>query len=571
MAAYPIPNPQYGIYNQNNFTKNPTGQDGLTLDTAKLYFLQFPNAQTTQTEYLHDIGVSGSATFEGPVTFNDTVTYNQDIEYTQNVLVDGDVTIIGNTLCETGTFQDILTCEKGIDISTSPYGITFPDNTTQTTAFVEANYAQLNTDNTFLAPYQQTFAGNASTGISTAPIKITNGVTNEYCTLYLDANGSDVTLYTNQNPGGGLTVKGANTQSFTMNPMAVQDGTGCQFLNPVDMNGSSLSGLLNVYSDNTTITFRDSAVNPMLQLTTTGHTSYENLDMNTNTITNASSIKTPVFYVGDYGQVTNQTSLNPFIVVFANTYSNAGNSAQFYFQINNTSNVPVSPLQIFSDRINSLVDLNMNSNDISNANLLTSTATTQTYPNNTTSIATCEYVTTAINNVTPQDLSNYAQLNTATAQTFTGSNNFTGGLYTGNKTVSNTQQLTFSSTFTMNTFLLTNCTLISGSAQQTVSYPFAIIGAWFSNPFTISINSYVPVGDPLIDLQFQQTPFQFWPPNPASGTIVGQTNTGQTNVFNYTWGLYSGIPYIQIFMAYNVGTGSIITFNFASLGYINVK
>ena len=549
MAAYPIPNPQYGIYNQNNFTKNPTGQDGLTLDTAKLYFLQFPNAQTTQTEYLHDIGVSGSATFEGPVTFNDTVTYNQDIEYTQNVLVDGDVTIIGNTLCETGTFQDVLTCEKGIDISTSPYGITFPDNTTQTTAFVEANYAQLNTDNTFLAPYQQTFEGNSSTGNTNAPIKITNGVPNKYCTLYLDANGSDVTLYTNQNPGGGLTVKGANTQSFTMNPMAVQDGTGCQFLNPVDMNGSSLSGLLNVYSDNTTITFRDSLVNPMLQLTTTGHTSYENLNMNYNDISNVDNVS------------------------FASSGSGSTASLQNNVNQNGGTFFVLSTNQGLSIAINGVERTRYDGTNIQFYNPVIlptgSTGITQPVGTNNTTLATTEFV---ISNIpTPQSLANYAQLNTATAQTFTGPNYFTGGLYTGGKVVSNTQQLTFSSTFSMNTFLLTNCTLVSGSAQQTVSYPFAIIGAWFSNPFTISINTYVSVGDPLVDLQFQQTPFQFWPPNPASGTIVGQTNTGQTNVFNYTWGLYSGIPYIQIFMAYNVGTGSVVTFNFASLGYINVK
>lgn len=171
MASYPIPNPQYGIYNPNNFSRQSSSTDALTVDTGKLYFLQFPNAQTTQTEFLHSIGVASDATFNGPVVFNETVTYNSDIDFLANVTVEGTATVMDNLLCEsTATVTGILTCETGIDISNSG-GITFPDNTTQTTAFIEANYAQLNTDNTFLATFTQDFNGNVNLN------GITNGVT----------------------------------------------------------------------------------------------------------------------------------------------------------------------------------------------------------------------------------------------------------------------------------------------------------------------------------------------------------------------------------------------------------
>ena len=41
MAQYPVYQPQFGIYNPNNFSKQPTSGDALTVDTAKLYFLEY--------------------------------------------------------------------------------------------------------------------------------------------------------------------------------------------------------------------------------------------------------------------------------------------------------------------------------------------------------------------------------------------------------------------------------------------------------------------------------------------------------------------------------------------------
>jgi hypothetical protein len=560
MAAYPIPNPQYGIYNQNNFSKNPTGQDGLTLDTAKLYFLQFPNAQTTQTEYLHDIGVSGTATFEGPVTFNDTVTYNQDIEYTQNVVVDGDVTIIGNSLMETGTFQDILTCEKGIDISVAPYGITFPDNTTQTTAFIEANYAQLNTDNVFLQPYKNTFQQNSTTTSTTAPLQITNSTNNDNATFYIDpAPSVDLTLYSNQT-NGGLTVRNP-TASYTLNPVTISPGVvGIRSLNPIDMNNQFIS--------------------------------------------NASYVTSPQFNIGTAGQIANSATLNPQIMTIRNTALN-NTSPQIYFQMNDNTDGVVSPMQItwnatniwgsvggvysqiFSaggsgvsigavqlkvNNINSNggayvgfnTGINLNAYNITNCGP-GSTATTQPAGTNNTTLATTAFV-----QANQPGTSNFAKLNTTDSQIFTGPNNFTGGLQVSGVNVANVNQISVSKNLTISIILNNNVTLLNGSSQQSLYTASSLTGSFVSFPFTININTYVAYNNLLAYIAFDDYPFPNWPPSP-NGYISGQTvgASASVNLFQYQWGTYSGTSYLALYMGYNVGVGSQVLFNLASLGILN--
>jgi hypothetical protein len=210
MSAEPPPTDANGGYNPNDWPNdNPSG----TIDTQFLNenYLQFPSAQGAETM--------------------------------------GDLIVSGTLTASDATFSDLATFSNGIDIATTA-GIKFSDDSVQTVAFIEANYAQLNTDNIFLAPYQNTFAGNASTGNANAPIKLTNGVAGEYATFYLNpSSGEDITLYTNQNPLGGLTIRSANGASFTMNPGTVQDGSGCVFNNPLSMNGNTLSGLNNVYAN----------------------------------------------------------------------------------------------------------------------------------------------------------------------------------------------------------------------------------------------------------------------------------------------------------------------------------
>jgi hypothetical protein len=209
MSAEPPPADSNGGYNPDDWTN---ANDPIDNQYLAQNYLQFPTAQGAET--------LGDATIGGVLTAQDLAT-----------------------------FSDLATFNNGIEIATTA-GIKFSDDSVQTVAFVEANYAQLNTDNIFLSPNQNTFAGDASTNNANAPIKLTNGVAGEYATFYLNpSTGEDITLYTNQNPSGGLTIRGANGASFTMNPASVQDGYGCSLINPLSMNGQTLSGLNNVYAN----------------------------------------------------------------------------------------------------------------------------------------------------------------------------------------------------------------------------------------------------------------------------------------------------------------------------------
>ena len=82
----------------------------------------------------------------------------QGTETLANTIVSGELTVQNNS-----TFADLATFNNGIDITTTA-GIKFSDTTVQTTAFVEANYAQLNTDNIFLPTFTNTFNGSVDLG-----------------------------------------------------------------------------------------------------------------------------------------------------------------------------------------------------------------------------------------------------------------------------------------------------------------------------------------------------------------------------------------------------------------------
>jgi hypothetical protein len=283
MSAEPPPSGGNSGYNPDDWTN---ANDPIDNQYLAQNYLQFPFAQGA--EILATTTVSGTLTVQDTATFSDIVNVNA-----------------------------LATFNKGIDITTTD-GIIFSDNTVQTTAFIEANYAQLNTDNTFLAPFQNTFAGNASTGNANAPIKLTNGVAGEFATLYLNpSSGEDITLYSNQTVGGGLTLRGANGSSFTMNPNSVQGGSGCQMLNPLSMNGSTLSGLNNVYGNaGGTITFQDIAnFNSGATLTTTP-TSLQTTNVANVDYVN-SSISTSLIPYSTTSQMN--TSISTALIPYSNT------------------------------------------------------------------------------------------------------------------------------------------------------------------------------------------------------------------------------------------------------------
>jgi hypothetical protein len=121
MSAEPPPSGGNAGFNPDDWTN---ANDPIDNQFLAANYLQFPLAQGSET--LADTIVSGVLTAQ-----------------------------------DTSTFADLATFKNGIDITTTA-GITFSDTTVQTTAFIEANYAQLNTDNIFLTPYKNTFQGTVN-------------------------------------------------------------------------------------------------------------------------------------------------------------------------------------------------------------------------------------------------------------------------------------------------------------------------------------------------------------------------------------------------------------------------
>jgi hypothetical protein len=123
MSAEPPPSDSNGGFNPDDWTN---ANDPIDNQYLAQNYLQFPLAQGSET--LADTIISGILTAQ-----------------------------------DTSTFSDLATFNNGIDIATTA-GITFSDTTVQTTAFIEANYAQLNTDNIFLPTFTNTFNGSVDLG-----------------------------------------------------------------------------------------------------------------------------------------------------------------------------------------------------------------------------------------------------------------------------------------------------------------------------------------------------------------------------------------------------------------------
>ena len=123
MSAQPPPSDSNGGYNPDDWTN---ANDPIDNQYLAQNYLQFPLAQGSET--LADAIISGTLTAQNTSTFSDLATFN-----------------------------------NGIDIATTA-GVKFSDDTVQTTAFIEANYAQLNTDNIFLPTFTNTFNGSVDLG-----------------------------------------------------------------------------------------------------------------------------------------------------------------------------------------------------------------------------------------------------------------------------------------------------------------------------------------------------------------------------------------------------------------------
>jgi hypothetical protein len=447
MAAYPPYKPQFGIYNNNNFSKQPSGNDGLTIDTAKLYFLQFPNAQTSQTEFLHSIGVGSDATFNGPVVFNEIVTYNQDIEFLANVIVDGTATVTQNLLCDsTATISDVLTCENGIDISTLGTGITFPDNSFQSVAYDDTTVVQIDQANTFQAGFTQTFDGSvdlgdsASVGSSTGTVTgltinnaslsyllsprtnfglaVINNAGNS--TLALSDGGGNVASLTctapqtlNFNGASITTTGGANTGAISCTTINTNGNTITgNIYNGTQINGSNFSLRSTVGGGPTNFNYYTSG-NCMINMAATdtllisnlgtslmtlspvtGINAYQNLGMNNKAIVNTSNIQ-----IG--GLSANYTELTQGGSTFGinNLYPNSSNP-QISLAVFNPGG-SLTGLTIAGNLATLGTPLSLSGYNITNVGKISgfgASVTTDTPPNNAvpTAIATTQYVETAI-------------------------------------------------------------------------------------------------------------------------------------------------------------------------------
>jgi hypothetical protein len=315
MAAYPKPTNNTGTFNNQSFVNPDTG--GLTIDEAKQYFVTFPNTQSPSTIIANNfnttgsLNVAGDSQFGGDVEFIGGVSIAGEIVFENDVEVTGTTTLDDNLLClTTATVTELLTCEGGIDITTLGDGITFPDNTTQTTAFIEANYAQLNTDNTFLTGFTQTFDGVVDLGDSAS--------------------------------ASGLTLNN-NTLSYLLQPRLSGTDFGLT--------------VINALSNNSTLSLSNGGGN-VISMTCTGPQTLNIAGSVTATSFNISN--SSYFTSGNNTGINNNTTgtLNPFI----------------YFAINDLSNVQQIPLYIYWNSLLLSATLNMNSYNITNIGALTGNA-----------------------------------------------------------------------------------------------------------------------------------------------------------------------------------------------------
>ena len=84
MASYPPPTENLPIFDDIVF--QDLGDEPLTYNDAKKYFLTFPNAQGD--ENLQGVTVNGTATFNGAINLNGSISLNADLDMNNNDIID---------------------------------------------------------------------------------------------------------------------------------------------------------------------------------------------------------------------------------------------------------------------------------------------------------------------------------------------------------------------------------------------------------------------------------------------------------------------------------------------------
>ena len=282
MASYPAPNPRNALYNQVDYVQN--GITDQQIEAKLAGKLDYNNAQGLET-FGSGIVVNGQATSNGLLVSNSGVDTIPNFEIKSTATLNGTNMFIGAgmaansynpivgvndavisygiaggsnsgrlDICPVGTTGGVYFDSNGIAHAQYPIGSTANDNTLATTAFVVSqtgglNGVQTDQDNTFLQPYVQTFTCSPTVGNTTAPFKIINSANTEYASLYLDPSvGLDMTLYSAQ-ASGGLTIRNAAGNSFTVNPTTPNNTA--TFLNPIATSLGVSAGTLTVSTSGT--------------------------------------------------------------------------------------------------------------------------------------------------------------------------------------------------------------------------------------------------------------------------------------------------------------------------------
>jgi hypothetical protein len=566
MAAYPKPNNTTGTFNNQNFVSPDTG--GLTIDEAKQYFVTFPNTQSPSTIIANNfnttgsLNVAGDSQFGGDVTFIGGVNISGEIVFENDVEVTGTTTLDDNLLClTTATITDLLTCQGGIDITTLGDGVTFPDNTTQTTAFIEANYAQLNTDNTFLPTFTNNFNGPVNLN------DVTNGVTpltgdnstllatTEFVQNAVSVSGVQVT----DSP---LLWSGANTNQYNA-------GTGSTLTYSYPYGLSQLYNLsggneeFSLVANNGLAGPEDNAFRIYC---TQGNKTGTQLQGTTPQL--ILSNNGTAMFVKDGINVNAQNIIG--IGALAGNGGNISCNSNFLIGAGNS--------------------LNMQTNNIINCNSITDTSgqyvTTNTPPDNTvtTAIATTGYVATAISNIPPPVLTGYAVLNQGGIQNWLGNNTCSNGIwdYTTNSTVlvQTVANTTNNNTVASTAFVKANAgiyTQTSITATSSIYYSINpstvnVITTYTSANNVVSFNSVnfnIVIGTVPTFLQaqlnFSASPFSGAPPSPNQQNITMFCSNGATYLGTVSWlnatSIYIGPP-----AGISLSSGMTFTVNLSTLG-----
>jgi len=495
---YPPITPRSPIFANSNYAipNTPVSAGGtgtITEEFLATNYLQFPGAQGVENFGFKELQLTSTNLGETATLYINPATGPDVILETSQTT--GSLTI-----------QTPATTLNTMILSPST-GITFGDLTTQNTAFIEANYAQLNTNNTFLSPYINTFQGSNSTTTTTAPLQFSNITSGEYGSLFVDPSSSnDLTIYSNQT-NGGLTIRNPSA-SFTLNPYTITSGIiGARSLNPIDMNGNGLYGLSNLY-------YNGNATTALMNL------SSGTIGFNNNNLSQIGTV-----YIGDNSgtnySTINQSGFNLSLV--NNTPYSGGGTNNINFNLKNSTNTLVNPLTIYPTSILIGTQLDLNTNTLYNASLNSNcVATTQGLGNSSTAIATTAFVQNAIDALPV--VSGYAELNTATLQTFTGPITFSG------TTKATTQVVgTNDTTLATTEFVLANqgtpssnyaqLTQTSG-ASQTFTTPINFSSTLQSNSVTVATVNNLPYITQTYLIPYVNTTL-----NPALGSINGTTGS----------------------------------------------